>query len=456
VAVRVDTVFETLSERLQGVFSSLRGQGNLSEAQVDAALREIRLALLEADVHFKVVKQFLSQVRARAIGQEVLKSLTPDQAVLRVVRDEMVSLLSAGGGQSAGRLARGRGVPAVVMVTGLQGSGKTTTLAKLGRYLVRASHHPLLVSTDVQRPAAREQLRTLGESSDLKVHQPATNELSAIVASALAQARSVGHDYLLVDTAGRLHVDDALMNELEQLTRLAEPSELLYVADAMTGQDAVRSAAEFGRRIALTGIVLSKLDGDARGGAALSAAAVTGCSVRFAGVGEKVDDFEVFHPTRMVSRILGEGDVLSLIERAESVVDREQAERSFARLKSRTFSLEDFRDQLLQVRKLGPLEQVLKMLPGAGSLRGVDTEAGERDLARSLAIINSMTPGERRQPSVLNGSRRKRIAHGSGTRVEHVNRLLKQYTQTRKMMKGFGNAKMMKRLAAQMPGSLGF
>jgi signal recognition particle subunit SRP54 len=304
-------MFESLSQRLQDVFRSLRGQGVLNEARVDAALREIRLALLEADVHFKVAKQLLARVREKAVGQEVLKSLTPDQAVLRIVRDELVEVL---GGEPAPRLARGARVPACVLMTGLQGSGKTTTSVKLGAWLAKSGHHPLLVSTDVYRPAAREQLARYAASAGLPVHQPETADPLEILRSALAEARSVGHEYLIVDTAGRLHVDDELMQELEQLKRASEPSEVLYVADAMTGQDAVRSAEEFGTRIGMTGIVLSKLDGDARGGAALSAAAVTGCPVRFAGVGEKPGDLEPFQPERMVGRVLGAGDVLGLFE----------------------------------------------------------------------------------------------------------------------------------------------
>jgi signal recognition particle subunit SRP54 len=444
-------VFDSLSDKLQGVFRSLRGHGSLTEADVDVALRDIRLALLEADVHFKVVKQFLERVRARATGQEVLKSLTPAQGVVRVVRDEMVELL---GGPDAKRLETSARLPSVVLMTGLQGSGKTTTTAKLGRWLARAGHHPLLVSTDVNRPAAREQLRTLGDKNSLKVHHPAElGESRAILGSALEEARAVGHEFVLVDTAGRLHVDDELMAELQDLKRLAEPSEVLYVADAMTGQDAVRSAEEFQRRVGITGIVLTKLDGDARGGAALSAAAVTGAPVKFAGVGEKVEEFEAFQAERMVGRILGMGDVLGLIEKVEEAVDREQAEAMVNRLRRNELTLEDYRQQLAQVKKMGSLEQVLGMIPGLGqAARDVDTEAGEREMKRSAAIIDSMTPLERRDPSVINGSRRKRIALGSGTRVEDVNRLLRQFAQARKLMKQFGGGgKMMKKLAARMP-----
>jgi signal recognition particle subunit SRP54 len=443
-------VFEALSDKFEGVFRVLRGQGSLSPEDVDAALREIRLALLEADVHFKVVKQFLEKVRERATGQEILKSLTPAQGVIRVVRDEMVALL---GGAEPPRLQTSARLPSVILMAGLQGSGKTTTTAKLGRWLGKGGHHPLLVSTDVYRPAAREQLLTLGAQTGQKVHHPAelTDPL-AILQSALAEARAVGHEFVLVDTAGRLHIDEELMAELAALKAAANPSEVLYVADAMTGQDAVRSAEEFNQRIGLTGIVLTKLDGDARGGAALSAAAVTGAPVKFAGVGERVDEFEPFQPERMVGRILGMGDVLGLIEKVEQTVDQEKAADLARRLRRAEFTLEDFRDQLVQVKKMGSLEQVLSMIPGLGSAaREVDTEAGEREMKRSAAIIDSMTPLERRDPSVVNGSRRKRIAKGSGTRVEDVNRLLKQFAQARKMMKQFGGAgggKMMKRLMA--------
>jgi len=423
----------------------------LTEGHVDAAVREIRLALLEADVHFKVVKQFLEKVRQQAVGQDVLRSLTPDQAVIRIVRDEMIGLL---GGTAAVRLQTSSRLPSVVLMTGLQGSGKTTTSAKLGRWLAKAGHHPLLVSTDVYRPAARDQLRTLGSRNGLPVHHPeATSDPRELLRSALHEARSTGHEFVLVDTAGRLHIDDELMAELQDLKTLAEPSEVLYVADAMTGQDAVRSAEEFERRVGITGIVLTKLDGDARGGAALSAAAATGRPVKFAGVGEKIDDFEPFDATRMVSRILGMGDVLGLIERAEEVVDRAKAEEMVRKLRRSEFTLEDYRDQMSQLRKMGPLDQVLSMIPGLGSVKEVDTEAGEREIRRSVAIIDSMTLVERRDPSVINGSRRKRIARGSGTGIDDVNRLLKQFVQARKLMKtlGGGGGKAMKRLAARMP-----
>jgi signal recognition particle subunit SRP54 len=443
-------VFEALSDKFQGVFRALRGQGSLSPEDVDAALRDIRLALLEADVHFKVVKQFLERVRTRATGQEILKSLTPAQGVIRVVRDEMVELL---GGAEPKPLQTSPRLPSVILLAGLQGSGKTTTTAKLGRWLAKGGHHPLLVSTDVYRPAARQQLLTLGAQTAQKVHHPeGLDDPREILRSALAEARAVGHEFVLVDTAGRLHIDEELMAELAALKAAANPSEVLYVADAMTGQDAVRSAEEFNRRIGITGIVLTKLDGDARGGAALSAASVTGAPVKFAGVGERVEEFEAFQPERMVGRILGLGDVLGLIEKVEQTVDHEKAQELARKLRRAEFTLGDYRDQLAQVRKMGSLDQVLGMIPGLGSAaRDVDTTEGEREMRRAGAIIDSMTPLERREPSVINGSRRKRIARGSGTRVEDVNRLLKQFAQARKLMKQFGGAgggKMMKRFMA--------
>jgi len=441
-------VFDALSEKLQGVFRSLRGEGTIKESHVDAALREIRLAMLEADVHFKVVKDFLERVRVRAVGQDVLKSLTPDQAVLRVVRDEMVEML---GGSASVRLQRSSRLPSVVLMAGLQGSGKTTSTAKLARWLVKGGHQPLMVSTDVYRPAAREQLRTLGQQNSLKVFHPETDKPAEILKLALQESRSIGHDFLLVDTAGRLHIDDELMAELAELKAIGEPSEILYVADAMTGQDAVRSATEFHKRVGITGVILTKMDGDARGGAALSTAAVTGCPVKFAGTGEKAEAFEPFEPERMVGRLLGMGDVLSLIEKAEESFDRDKAEETFRKMQRNEFTLEDFRDQLVQLRKMGPLDQVLSMIPGMSSqMKNVDMEQGERELKKQSAIIDSMTPRERRSPEILNGSRRKRIAKGSGTAVEDVNRLLKQFAQARKMMKSLGaGSKAMQKLASK-------
>jgi signal recognition particle subunit SRP54 len=444
-------LFDTLGEKLQGIFRSLRGQGTLNEGQVEAALREIRLALLEADVHFKVVKQLLEKVRVRAVGQDVLKSLTPDQSVLRIVRDEMVAVL---GGDEPPRIGTASRPPSVVLMTGLQGSGKTTTTAKLAKWLVAGGHHPLLVSTDVQRPAAREQLRAYATAAALKVHHPDGEKTpQQLLRSALDESRAVGHDFVLVDTAGRLHVDDELMAELAELRKIAEPSEVLYVADALTGQDAVRSAEEFHKRIGITGIVLTKLDGDSRGGAALSAAAVTGRPVKFAGLGEKVEAFEPFSPSRMVGRLLGLGDVLGLIQKAEELADAEQAAALYKKMRRSELTLEDYRDQMAQMRKMGSLQDVIGMIPGlGGSLKGVDVDQGEREIRRSMAIIDSMTPRERREPGLINGSRRKRIAKGSGSTVEDVNRLLKQFAQLKKFTKSMGGgAAAMKKLASRFP-----
>jgi signal recognition particle subunit SRP54 len=357
--------------------------------------------------------------------------------VIRVVRDEMVALL---GGDEPPSLQTSSRLPSVVLMTGLQGSGKTTTSAKLARWLDKGGNHPLLVSTDVNRPAAREQLQALGKQWDLKVHHPAgVDDPRAILRSAVDEARAIGHHFLIVDTAGRLHVDDELMAELARLKADAQPSEVLYVADAMTGQDAVASATEFHSRIGITGIVLTKLDGDARGGAALSAASVTGRPVKFAGVGERVDEFEVFNPSRMVGRILGMGDVLGLIEKAEEFADADQAAEMVRKLRRNEFTLADYRDQLAQVKKMGPLDQVLSMIPGIGNAaKDVDTAAGEVEMRRAMAMIDSMTAAERRDPALLNGSRRKRIANGSGTSVEEVNRLVKQFTEMRKVLQMIG------------------
>ncbi|HEX2309414.1 MAG TPA: signal recognition particle receptor subunit alpha, partial [Vicinamibacterales bacterium] len=343
-------MFEALSTRLQDVFRSIRGDGRLTEANVEAALREIRLALLEADVNFKVVKAFVDRVRDRAMDQEVLRSLTPSQHVVRIVRDEMLALF----GDAAGGLSPTQKSPRVVMLLGLQGSGKTTTAGKLGRWLARQGRHPMLVSTDVRRPAAIQQLTVLGQKAQLKVHDPAEMDPVARATGALTEARNTGFDVLIVDTAGRLHIDDALMVELEGITAALDPADRLFVADAMTGQDAIKSAGEFNRRVGVTGVVLTKLDGDARGGAALSVVSVVGVPIAFVGSGERLEDLEVFHPDRVVSRVLGMGDVLSLIEKAEQAIDVEDAARLEEKLRNDEFTLEDFRDQLRTIRKMGP------------------------------------------------------------------------------------------------------
>ena len=423
--------FEGLAEKLQSVFKRLRGKGKLSEADVEAALREVRLALLEADVHFKVVKDFIARVRERAVGQEVLASLTPAQQVIKIVHDELTRLM---GGQQA-RLDLGGEPPVVILLVGLQGSGKTTTAAKLARQLARQGRQPLLVAADVYRPAAIEQLVTLGGQIGVPVYAPGPDRDPVEIArGGVEEARRRGRDVVLVDTAGRLHVDQQLMEELERIREEVRPREILLVVDAMTGQDAVNVAEEFHRRLGIDGVILTKLDGDARGGAALSVRAVTGRPIKFVGLGERVDQLEPFHPERMASRILGMGDVLSLIEKAQAAFDAEQARRFERKLREQRFDLEDFLEQLRQVRKLGPLDQLLAMIPGLGG-RVRDLSVDERELRRIEAIIQSMTPEERRHPEIINASRRRRIARGSGTRVQDVNRLLKQFAETQRLMK---------------------
>jgi signal recognition particle subunit SRP54 len=431
-------MFESLSTRLQDVFRSLRGESRLTEETVEAALREIRMALLEADVNFKVVKAFIDRVRDRAVDQEVLKSLTPDQQVVRIVRDEMLALF----GDTAGGLPESNARPRVILLLGLQGSGKTTTAGKLGRWLTKQGRHPILVSTDVRRPAAIEQLSVVGKQAGVRVHDPA-GDLDPVrrASGALAEAKNAGFDVVIVDTAGRLHIDDELMEELTAIQAAVTPTDRLYVADAMTGQDAIKSAGEFNRRVGVSGVVLTKMDGDARGGAALSVVGVVGVPIAFVGSGERLQDLEPFHPDRVVSRVLGMGDVLSLIEKAEEAVSVEDAEKLERKIRQDEFTLEDFRDQLLTIKKMGPLEQILGMLPGMGGLKEMTAARGQVDdkqLGRVEAIINAMTPKERRNHQLINGSRRKRIAKGSGTSVEEVNRLLKQFVQMKKMLKQLG------------------
>ena len=449
-------MFDALSNRLQDVFRSIRGEARLTEATVETALREIRLALLEADVNFKVVKAFVDRVRDRALDQEVLRSLTPGQQVVRIVRDEMLALF----GDAKGGLQPTDRRPRVLLMLGLQGSGKTTTSGKLGRWLKAQGRHPLLVSTDVRRPAAIQQLNVLGEKAGLRVHDPA-GELDPVVRAkgAVAEARNLGFDVVIVDTAGRLHIDDALMAELEAIKAAVDPVDLLYVADAMTGQDAIKSAGEFNRRMGVTGVVLTKLDGDARGGAALSVVSVVGVPIAFVGSGERLEDLEVFHPDRIVSRMLGMGDVLSLLEKAEQAIDQGEAEELEAKLRKNQFTLDDFRKQLRTIRKMGPLESVLGMIPGMSSVKQLaENKPDEKQLGRVEAIISSMTAKERRDESILNGSRRKRIAKGSGTSVEEVNRLLKQFTEMKRVLQmmgqqgAFGAMKGAMAGGRQMPG----
>ena len=431
-------MFESLSDRLQGVFRSLRGEARLTEESVEAALREIRMALLEADVNFKVVKAFIDRVRDKAVDKDVLKSLTPAQQVVAIVRDEMLALF----GDTQGGLPETQQRPRVVLMLGLQGSGKTTTTGKLGRWLAKQGKHPILVSTDVRRPAAIEQLNVVARQAGVRVHDPA-GELDPVkrAAGALTEAKNAGFDVVIVDTAGRLHIDDELMGELQAIKAVAAPTDLLFVADAMTGQDAIKSAGEFHRRIGVTGVVLTKMDGDARGGAALSVVGVVGVPVAFVGSGERLQDLEPFHPDRVVSRVLGMGDVLSLIEKAEEAVSMEDAEKLEEKIRKNAFTLEDFRDQLRTIKKMGPIEQILGMLPGMGNLKQMAAAKGQVDdkqLGRVEAIINSMTPKERNNHQLINGQRRKRIARGSGTSVEEVNKLLKQFVQMQKMLKQLG------------------
>ena len=428
-------MFDSLGTRVQDVFKSLRGEVRLTPEHVEAALREIRLALLEADVNFKVVKAFVDRVRDRAMDQAVLRSLTPGQQVTRIVRDELLALF----GDAEGGLQKHAAAPRVVLLLGLQGSGKTTTAAKLGRWLARQGRHPLMVSTDVRRPAAIEQLSVLGEQADIRVHAPETMDPVTRAGGAVAEARTKGFDTVIVDTAGRLHIDDELMNELQAIRDAVQPSDLLYVADAMTGQDAIKSAGEFNRRIGVTGVVLTKLDGDARGGAALSVVSVVGVPIAFVGSGERIEDLEVFHPDRIVSRMLGMGDVLSLIEKAEQAIDKDEAGQLEEKLRKNAFTLDDFRSQLRTIRKMGPLESVLGMIPGLGNLKQLaDNKPDEKQMGRVEAIIGSMTAGERRDHTIINGSRRRRIAAGSGTSVEEVNRLLKQFTEMRRVLQMVG------------------
>jgi signal recognition particle subunit SRP54 len=432
-------MFESLSTRIQDVFRSLQGEVRLTEETVEAALREIRMALLEADVNFKVVKAFIDRVRDKAMDQTVLKSLTPGQQVIKIVRDELLALF----GEAEGGLRKEAASPRVILLLGLQGSGKTTTSGKLGLWLKRQGKHPVMVSTDVRRPAAIQQLSIVGEQADVKVFAPETMDPVARAKGALTEARSKGFDTVIVDTAGRLHIDDDLMTELQAIKEAVQPSDLLYVADAMTGQDAIKSAGEFNNRIGVTGVVLTKLDGDARGGAALSVVSVVGVPIAFVGSGERLEDLELFHPDRIVSRMLGMGDVLSLIEKAEQAIDKDEAEQLEEKLRKNQFTLDDFRKQLRTIRKMGPLESILGMLPGMGDLKQLaQNKPDEKQLGRVEAIISSMTADERRNDKIINGSRRKRIAAGSGTSVEEVNRLLKQFNEMKRVLQMLGQGGM--------------
>jgi len=452
-------VFENLSEKLQRAFKNLRGQGKLTEENIGEALREIRLALLEADVNVKVVKELIDHVREKAVGSEVMTALTPAEQIVKIVRDELILLL----GKETARFKFTSQPPTVVLMAGLQGSGKTTTSGKLAHWLKKGGHRPMLVSVDVYRPAAREQLKVVAKAISGPIYEGTVEEANTATVERLAkearrEATIMGCDVLIVDTAGRLHIDEQLMEEMQSLKRLLNPSEILFVADAMTGQDAVKSADEFHKKLSLTGVILTKMDGDARGGAALSIRHVTGQPIKFIGVGEKYDALEPFHPDRVVSRILGMGDIMSLIERAEENIDRKKAEEFTKKaLTGDGFSLEDFRDQLRQVRKMGSFQSLLGMLPRIGPFAGLQNAADkvdEKEFTRIEAIINSMTAYERSHHEVINGSRRKRIARGSGTSVQEVNNLLRQYAQMKKMFKDMGKASFARKLAGmRLPGS---
>ena len=425
--------FDSLSDRLQSVFQKLRGRGKLSETDVNEALREVRLALLEADVNFKVVKDFVNRVKEKAVGDEVLASLTPVQHVIKIVHDELTELM--GGTQS--KLMVASKPPTVIMLVGLQGAGKTTTAGKLGALLKKQNKRPLMVAGDIYRPAAIQQLQVLGQQLDIPVFTLGDQVSPVDIAQgAIAEAVRTGRDTVIIDTAGRLHINEVLMDELKAVKATVKPHEILLVVDAMTGQDAVAVAEAFHNELGIDGLIVTKLDGDARGGAALSVKAVTGRPIKFVGMGEKLDALEPFYPDRMASRILGMGDMLTLIEKAQATFDAGKAEELERKLRKDEFTLEQFLEQLQQIKKLGSLESILGMLPGMGQLKKLqDVKIDEKEMAHVEAIIQSMTKEERRNPSVLNGSRRKRIALGSGTRVQDVNRLLKQFEESRKMMK---------------------
>ena len=442
--------FESLSEKLSGVFKKLRGKGVLTEQDINDAMREVKLALLEADVNYKVVKEFVADVKEKALGEEVLKSLTPAQQVVKIVNDELVALM---GGGSSKLTYSPSGFTAILMV-GLQGTGKTTTCAKLAAYLKKQGKHPMLAACDVQRPAAIDQLEVVGGQVDVPVFcDRGSKDPADIALRARKEAERKGLDVLIVDTAGRLHVDEALMEELKEVKKAVKPHEILLVVDAMTGQDAVTAAEAFHEAMGIDGIVMTKLDGDTRGGAALSVKKVTGRPIKFIGMGEKLDALEPFYPDRMASRILGMGDVMSLIEKAQEAVDEEKAAELEKRLAKNQFTLEDFLDQIGQIKGMGGLGKVLNMLPGVqGKVSDDDMDAGEKEFRSMEAIIQSMTPEERKKPDLLNASRRKRIAAGAGVTVSKVNQLIKKYEDTKKLMKQLNSGKLGKRFGRRFPG----
>ncbi|SDW28363.1 signal recognition particle protein [Paenibacillus sp. CF384] len=429
--------FEGLSSRLQNVFGKLRGKGKVSEDDVNEAMREVRLALLEADVNFKVVKDFIAKVKERAVGLDVMKSFTPGMVVVDIVNKELTELM--GGTQS--KLAKSNKPPTVILMAGLQGAGKTTSTAKLAKLLLKDKHKPLMIAGDIYRPAAIKQLQVLGEQIGVPVFTLGDQTSPVEIARAGLQfAKDNGHDYVIVDTAGRLHIDEALMGEIRQIHDVTKPDEVLLVVDAMTGQEAVNVAQSFHSQLELTGVILTKLDGDTRGGAALSVKAVTGCPIKFAATGEKIEPLEPFHPERMASRILGMGDMLSLIEKAHSTIDAEKAAEMERKMRTAEFTFEDFLDQMEQVRKLGPLDQLLDMMPGMGKMKDMkNLKVDEKQIGRVEAIVKSMTKAEKQKPEILNHSRRKRIATGSGTSIAEVNRLIKQFDDMKKMMKQFSS-----------------
>ncbi|MBO5140675.1 MAG: signal recognition particle protein [Peptococcaceae bacterium] len=427
--------FDGLGDKLQDIFKRMKGQGKISEKDLKAVMREVKVALLEADVNYKVVKQFVDNVNSRAVGEEVMESLTPGQQVVKIVHDELTQLL--GGTQS--KLTISPKPPTVIMMVGLQGSGKTTTSGKLGRLLKKQGKRPLLTACDVYRPAAIKQLQVLGEQLDIPVFTLGDKISPVDIAkAAIEHAKSHGNDIVILDTAGRLHIDEVLMEELKNVKEVAQPTEILLVVDSMVGQDAVNVADSFNELLDITGVVLTKLDGDTRGGAALSIKTITGKPIKFAGMGEKLDALEPFHPDRMASRILGMGDVMTLIEKAQETVDQKKAEEMSKKLLKAEFTLEDYLDQMEQLQNMGNINSMLEMMPGMSKNKLKDIQIDEKDMARTKAIILSMTPAERRNPKIINGSRRKRIAAGSGMKVQDVNRLLKQYEQSQVLMKQFG------------------
>jgi signal recognition particle subunit SRP54 len=454
-------MFENLTDKLQRAFKTLRGQGTLTEENITDALREIRVALLEADVNLNVAQDLIEQIRVKAVGTEVLTALSPSEQVIKIVRDELITLL----GKDTARFKFASQPPSVILMAGLQGSGKTTTAGKLAAWLKKGGHRPMLVSVDVYRPAAREQLKVVAKSIEAKLYegdQKGEAAGSALVErlaqEARREARNMGCDTLIVDTAGRLHIDEDLMSEMERLRKLLNPSEILFIADAMTGQDAVNSAADFHKRLGLTGVVLTKMDGDARGGAALSIRHVTGQPIKFIGVGEKPDAFEPFHPDRIVGRILGMGDMLSLIEKVDTLDRKKSEDLAKKALLGDGFSLEDFREQLRQIKKMGSMESILKMLPSVGPFAGLQQASknvDEKQFVRLEAIINSMTPKERRNHEIISGTRRKRIAAGSGTTVQDVNHLLRQYAQMAKMFKQMGKGGLAGKMMRGGMGAMG-